>query len=88
MSGEPGCRESDVLLAVTTLSFDISGLELYLPLLVGARVVLASREVASDARQLIELMDSSGMQRLVPDYTVYQPAIVLREDEGSTQLVS
>ena len=39
---------ADRLLAVTTLSFDIAGLELYLPLTVGARVELASRAVASD----------------------------------------
>ena len=36
-----GITEDDVLCAVTTLSFDIAALELYLPLLVGARVVLA-----------------------------------------------
>jgi amino acid adenylation domain-containing protein len=38
----------DVLLAVTTLSFDIAGLEIFLPLSVGAQVALVSREVASD----------------------------------------
>ena len=32
MAEEPGLREDDVLLSVTTLSFDIAGLELYLPL--------------------------------------------------------
>ncbi|WP_310732907.1 amino acid adenylation domain-containing protein, partial [Sphaerotilus montanus] len=40
------------LLAVTTLSFDIAALELYLPLVSGASVHLASREMATDARQL------------------------------------
>ena len=40
MRGEPGLTAEDVLLAVTTLSFDIAGLELYLPLIVGGRVVL------------------------------------------------
>ena len=42
----------DVLLSVTTLSFDIAGLELYLPLVVGGRVVLASREEATDGERL------------------------------------
>ena len=46
----PGLAADDVLLAVTTLSFDIAGLELYLPLAVGARVVLASREEAAGRR--------------------------------------
>jgi len=60
MSEEPGLTREDVLLAVTTLSFDIAGLELYLPLLVGSRVILASREVASDARRLNSLLTESG----------------------------
>jgi len=44
MRQEPGLTNQDVLLAVTTISFD-AGLELYLPLIVGARIVLVSREV-------------------------------------------
>jgi amino acid adenylation domain-containing protein len=60
MQHEPGIAESDVLLAVTTISFDIAALELYLPLITGARLILASREVASDGRQLRELIHSSG----------------------------
>src|SRR6185436_4170274 len=40
MRREPGITADDVLLSVTTLSFDIAGLELYLPLVAGARVVL------------------------------------------------
>jgi amino acid adenylation domain-containing protein len=52
MSVEPGLGEQEVLLAVTTLSFDISVLELFLPLTVGARVVIVSREVATDGASL------------------------------------
>ncbi len=48
----PGLSAEDTLLAVTTISFDIAALELYLPLLVGAKTVLVSREVAIDAVQL------------------------------------
>ncbi len=48
MAAQPGLRPHDVLLAVTTLSFDIAVLELLLPLCVGARVEIASREVAGD----------------------------------------
>jgi thioesterase domain-containing protein/acyl carrier protein len=50
----------DVLLAVTTLSFDIAGLEIYLPLITGARVVIADAEVASDGIQLKQLIAESG----------------------------
>ncbi|WP_186032384.1 AMP-binding protein, partial [Burkholderia gladioli] len=51
---------SDTLLAVTSLSFDIAALELYLPLISGARLVLASRQAAGDAAQLAALIDSSA----------------------------
>lgn len=55
----PGMTGQDVLLAVTTLSFDISVLELFLPLTVGARTVIVSRDVASDGKQLLEVLESS-----------------------------
>ena len=41
MKREPGLSETDVLLAVTTVSFDIAALELFLPLYVGGRVHIA-----------------------------------------------
>ena len=47
-------RPDDGLLAVTTLSFDIAALELFLPLVVGARVELVDRDVAADGPRLIE----------------------------------
>jgi amino acid adenylation domain-containing protein len=55
---EPGPR--DVLVAVTTLSFDIAGLELFLPLVTGGRVVIASREVAADPAKLMRLLTDAG----------------------------
>lgn len=57
MKREPGCASRDVMLSVTTLSFDIAGLELYLPLLVGARVEIVSRAVAADGRRLRECIE-------------------------------
>jgi amino acid adenylation domain-containing protein len=60
MRVQPGLSARDTLLAVTTLSFDIAVLELYLPLLVGARVVLADRATASDGDALRLLMEQSG----------------------------
>jgi amino acid adenylation domain-containing protein len=47
---------NDRLAAVTTLSFDIAGLELFLPLLAGARIILVPTEVASDAQRLSDLL--------------------------------
>ena len=57
MRREPGLKESDVLLAVTTLSFDIAGLEIWLPLSVGAKVVLASKGDVLVGDKLIDLID-------------------------------
>ena len=44
---EPGLTPGDVLVSVTTLSFDIAALEIYLPLIVGARLVIVSRDVSA-----------------------------------------
>jgi len=57
MRARPGLTEEDSLLAVTTISFDIAALELYLPLMVGARCVLASREASQDGQQLSRMLD-------------------------------
>ena len=60
MRKAPGLRETDVLAAVTTISFDIAGLELYLPLLVGASIELVSSATASDGSALAALLHSRG----------------------------
>jgi amino acid adenylation domain-containing protein len=60
MSKAPGLTADDALVAVTTISFDIAGLELYLPLMVGATVALASRETAGDGLRLAALLESSN----------------------------
>jgi amino acid adenylation domain-containing protein len=49
--------ERDALLAVTTLSFDIAALEIFLPLIVGARVELVDRDVAADGARLATRLD-------------------------------
>jgi amino acid adenylation domain-containing protein len=69
MQREPGLGRGDTLLAVTTLSFDIAGLEVYLPLISGATVILASRAEASDGRKLLQMM-----QRLHPTVMQATPA--------------
>ena len=54
MSKKPGLTANDTLLSVTTLSFDIAALELYLPLIVGAKLVLVSRNVAMEGVTLAQ----------------------------------
>jgi amino acid adenylation domain-containing protein len=56
MQREPGFGAKDCLLAITTISFDIAGLELFLPLFCGGSLVLATREQASDPRELAALL--------------------------------
>lgn len=57
MAEKPGLSREDRLLAVTTISFDISILELFLPLSVGASAVIASRDDTLDGFALAELLD-------------------------------
>ncbi|MBD1837880.1 non-ribosomal peptide synthetase [Coleofasciculus sp. FACHB-501] len=55
-----GITQPDILLAVTSLSFDIAALEIFLPITVGSRVVVATREIASDGAQLLTTLTDSG----------------------------
>ena len=52
MAGLLGITAEDRLLAVTSLSFDIAGLELFLPLTVGATIFIANRATAMDGTLL------------------------------------
>ena len=57
MQEKPGFGQGEKLLAVTTLSFDIAELELWLPLVCGGTILLASRETAVDMASLAELIE-------------------------------
>ncbi|MCH8178516.1 MAG: amino acid adenylation domain-containing protein [Proteobacteria bacterium] len=57
MARQPGLQAHQRLLAVTTLSFDISVLELFLPLLVGAEIVLCRSEDTRDPFLLKALIE-------------------------------
>ena len=59
MQHEPGFTAGDVMLAVSSVSFDIAGLEFYVPLASGGKVVIASREEARDPVRLITRMRDS-----------------------------
>jgi len=55
-----GVTGRDVLLAVSTLSFDIAALELFLPLILGARIALVDRDTAADGVRLARRLARSG----------------------------
>jgi len=52
----PGLRAHDRLLSVTTVAFDIAGLEIFVPLCAGACVYMASSDVVADGQLLLQLM--------------------------------
>jgi amino acid adenylation domain-containing protein len=60
MHMRPGLPDAVALPAVTTVSFDIAGLELFLPLTTGGRVVVARQPEASDPHRLAALLASTG----------------------------
>jgi amino acid adenylation domain-containing protein len=65
MAREPGLSALDRLVAVTTTSFDIAVLELFLPLTVGAQVIIADRDTVLDGgslRNLIEKHEATVVQ--------------------------
>ncbi|MDQ6893670.1 MAG: amino acid adenylation domain-containing protein [Acidobacteriota bacterium] len=60
MRSRPGFSESDVLVAVTNVAFDIAGLELLLPLVSGGRLVIANARESLDGVALSRLLEESG----------------------------
>lgn len=81
MALEPGIKENDRLLSITTISFDIAGLELYLPLISGATLILADHETTRDGRLLLELVKSENINFLQATPTTWSMLL----DSGWTQ---
>lgn len=59
MQQAPGFRRGESLLAITTLSFDIAELELWLPLVSGGRIILAERDTVIDMAALGDLIETA-----------------------------
>ncbi len=72
MRASPGLSDRDALVAVTTQSFDISGLELLLPLVVGGKVILASRSDAQDGHRLARLLETRAATALQATPSTWQ----------------
>ncbi|OLS62232.1 non-ribosomal peptide synthetase [Pseudomonas putida] len=56
MADQPGLKAQDRVLSLTSLSFDIAGLELYLPLIRGASVVLLAPQQNKDPQALLQVI--------------------------------
>jgi amino acid adenylation domain-containing protein len=85
MQRQPGFGPQDSLLAVTTVSFDIAGLELFLPLVSGGTVILASKETATDPLLLAEAIKSSGC-RMMQATPAHWRALIEAGWPGAAQL--
>lgn len=72
MARTPGLAASDTLLAVTTLSFDISILELFLPLTTGATIVLAGDEQRTDVTRLASMLIQHEVSVMQATPTLWQ----------------
>ncbi|GAB3888202.1 hypothetical protein GCM10029964_055470 [Kibdelosporangium lantanae] len=86
MSREFPLTPAERLLAVTTIAFDIAGLELYLPLIRGATVVLADDIQARDPDALTQLI-SSGVSIMQATPALWQMIIAGGSFENMTILV-
>ena len=53
----PGLTPTDVFIAITTISFDIAGVEIFLPLVTGAKLVLLNRDDVGDGFRIIHHLE-------------------------------
>ena len=65
-------QASDKLLSITSIGFDIAALELFLPLISGARLIIARRESVQNVRDLIRLIRTCGATVLQATPSLWQ----------------
>jgi amino acid adenylation domain-containing protein len=70
------CTPSDILLSVTSLSFDIAALELYLPLMVGARVIIASQQTIKNSQKLQQQINQFNITMMQATPATWQMLIL------------
>ena len=75
MLEQPGITEKDRLLAITTISFDIAGLELFLPLVRGAELVIADTSSTKDGRLLVDLIRARDITTMQATPSTWQMLI-------------
>ncbi|KAJ2966249.1 hypothetical protein NQ176_g10237 [Zarea fungicola] len=66
------CEASDRLLAVTTVTFDIAALELFMPLLCGATVIIAQRQETKDVKALHDMLEQHAVTMMQATPTFWQ----------------
>ncbi|MCX4750205.1 amino acid adenylation domain-containing protein [Kitasatospora sp. NBC_01287] len=81
-----GSGAQDVWLGLTSLSFDISGLELFLPLITGGRLVLAPDGLAVDGPGLLALIQREGVTHVQATPSGWR--VLLTADLPATELTA
>ncbi|GAB1510093.1 hypothetical protein JCM33774_21350 [Actinophytocola sp. KF-1] len=71
---------ADRLLAVTTTAFDIAALEVFLPLITGAGIVLAPRDVVVDPARLADLAARGGVTVVQATPSLWQALVTTAPD--------
>ncbi len=64
IAGQPGLGPDDAMLALASIAFDISALELFTPMVVGARIVVVPQEDVRDGLALADIVDRHGVTRM------------------------
>ncbi|MEZ5766664.1 MAG: amino acid adenylation domain-containing protein [Paracoccaceae bacterium] len=72
MAKEPGFDDKGVLLAVTTTMFDISVLEMFLPLIQGGRTVIAAHEDVLDGFKLVKRLNKGDVTHMQATPTLWR----------------
>jgi amino acid adenylation domain-containing protein len=72
---EPGLKRGDRLLAIASLSFDISMLDMFLPLYTGATLVIASEQDPRDPARLAQLLEEQDITYMGTTATTWRMLI-------------
>lgn len=72
---KPGIKASDILLSITTISFDIAMAELFAPLLKGAKLVITNEDTSKDTRLLLNVMKNEGITMMQATPATWQMLI-------------
>lgn len=85
----PGLQQNDKLLSLTTMSFDISVLEFFLPLTVGATLYLADADFAKDGEAIVKFINQENISFLQATPSTYKMMIAAGWNEsGKIKVIS
>jgi amino acid adenylation domain-containing protein/non-ribosomal peptide synthase protein (TIGR01720 family) len=83
-----GSTAADRWLGLTSLSFDISGLEIFLPLMLGGSLVIVPDEVVYDGDALVALVRGTGVTHVQATPSAWQMLLAAGFDEPAVTALS